>query len=135
VYGRNNSSEQQYDFDDIEKNKSGVRYYRLKVINKDDSYTFSVIRPVVFNGSIDWQVYPNPSAGIFNFIYQLNEGEKMIVKIYDVNGKMVKVFTPPVNGFVQKLSIDISSSRYAAGLYLLEAACGEKKQLFRVIKQ
>ncbi|MES1219226.1 MAG: T9SS type A sorting domain-containing protein, partial [Bacteroidota bacterium] len=135
VISQNNISQQQYDFTDIEKNKTGVRYYRLKIINKDGSSSYSAVRPVVFDSSIGWQVYPNPSNGVFNFVYQADEKEKMVVKVYDVNGKLVRRYDPPVNGFVQKLSIDIQSSKFAAGLYLLEASSGEKKQLFRVIKQ
>jgi len=135
VSSLNNPGEQHYQFNDLEKNKSGIRYYRLKIVNVNGTFSFSAVKPVIFDNDIEWQVYPNPSAGVFNLIYQLNENEKMTVKLYDVNGKLVKIYTPPVNGFVQKLSIDIQSSRYASGLYLIEAAAGEKKHLFRVFKQ
>ena len=72
----NSAKEQSYNFTDVENNKSGVRYYRLKIIDSDGSYTYSPIRPIVFNNEFTWQVYPNPSKGVFNLVYQLNEGEK-----------------------------------------------------------
>jgi len=135
VNSRNSSSEQQYEFTDAEKNKSGVRYYRLKVIDKDGKYFYSVIKPVFFDVDVNWQVYPNPSPGVFNFVYQASEGEKMTVKVYDVNAKLIKEITPVINGFVQKTTIDLQAARYTSGLYLIEVSAGEKKQLFRVIKQ
>jgi len=135
VISRNNTSQQQYQFTDDEKNKAGVRYYRLKIIDKDGKYRYSSVRPVVFDSEIKWQVYPNPSDGVFNFIYQVNDGEKMTVKVYDINARLIKEFSSVANGFVQKAAIDIQSARYAQGLYLIEASTGEKKQLFRVIKQ
>ena len=62
----NSTTEQQYQFTDIENNKSGIRYYRLKIIDNDGRFNYSAIRPVVFDDEINWQVYPNPSSGIFN---------------------------------------------------------------------
>lgn len=135
VMSRNSASRQEYEFTDGEKNKSGVRYYRLKMIDKDGKYTYSEVRPVAFDVDINWQVYPNPSGGLFNFIYQLNQGEKVNIKVYDINAKLIKEISNAADGFVQKQAIDLRSQRYAAGLYMIEAAAGEKKQVFRVVKQ
>ncbi|MEJ0105346.1 MAG: T9SS type A sorting domain-containing protein [Bacteroidota bacterium] len=92
---------------------------------------YSAVRPVVFDSEISWQVYPNPSGGLFNFVYQVNEGEKMTIKVYDVNARLVKEFSPVANGFVQKATIDIQPARYAPGLYLIEASDGEKKAIIQ----
>ncbi len=97
VSSHGNSSEQQhYNFTDIESNKSGVRYYRLKIIDNDGSFKYSAVRPVVFNDEISWQIYPNPSQGIFNLIYQANNGQNISIKVYDINGKSVLQY--PGNG-------------------------------------
>jgi hypothetical protein len=131
----NSAGEQRYHFTDTEFGKLGVRFYRLKIIDNDGRFTYSPIRPVVFNDEIKWQVYPNPSAGIFNFSYQANEGEQVQVKLYDLGGKMVQQQAVQASGFVQKLTIDLQDTRYPAGLYLLEATIGEMKQAFRLMKQ
>jgi hypothetical protein len=130
----NSNSEQQYNFVDVENNKSGVRYYRLKIIDADGSFRYSAIRPVVFTDDIAWQVYPNPSAGIFNLICQANDGETMKVKVYDVAGRIVYQTSQTGNGFMQKISIDLGAGAFASGLYLLEAETGESKQSFRIFK-
>lgn len=131
----NSTTEQQYSFTDLENNKSGVRYYRLKIIENDGSFKYSAIRPVVFNEEISWQVFPNPSSGIFNLTYQASDGEPMTVKVYDVTGKTVKEYHLIANGFVQKLSIDIHEPGFANGLYLLDVKAGNRKQSFKLIRQ
>jgi hypothetical protein len=131
----NSTSEQHYSFTDIESNKSGVRYYRLKIVDLDGRFSYSAVRPVVFNDEVKWQVYPNPSKGMFNLVYQINEGENMIVKLYDVMGKVVYQAKFAASGFVQKHNIDLQSVKFAPGLYLLETGTGEKKQVFRLMKQ
>jgi putative heme degradation protein len=119
----------------MENNKSGVRYYRLKIIDNDGHFNYSAIRPVVFNEEISWQVFPNPSSGIFNLTYQAADGEAITVKLYDVTGKTVKQFNVTANGFVQKLNIDLHETVYANGLYLLDVKAGDRRQSFRLVKQ
>ena len=86
----NSNAERTYSFTDNEPVKTGVRYYRLKIVDKDNTFVYSPVRPVIFNDDIQWQVYPNPSNGIYNFIYHLNQSETINLKVYDVNGKLVK---------------------------------------------
>ena len=45
----NSDREQRYQFADVEAGKSGVRYYRLRIIDNDGSVRYSAIRPLVFN--------------------------------------------------------------------------------------
>ena len=55
VRSQGNSNQQQsYEFMDIENGKTGVRYYRLKIIEADGSYTYSAVRPVQFNDEVQW---------------------------------------------------------------------------------
>jgi hypothetical protein len=131
----NSVLEQRYQFTDLEPGKSGVYYYRLKIVDNDGAFKFSPIRPVVFDEEIKWQVFPNPSSGIFNLAYQASDGEGITVKLYDVTGKTVKQYYLTANGFVQKLSIDLHEQGFANGLYLLEATAGNKRQSFRLVKQ
>lgn len=131
----NSTGEQRYNFTDVELNKTGVRYYRLKMIDMDGSFSYSPIRPVVFTSDIQWTLYPNPSAGIFNLVYQSDDGLPLSVKVYDVSGKMVKTYSVIGTGFQQKLIVDLQSSTIPSGLYMLEASSGEKKQFFKLLKQ
>ncbi|MCC7400618.1 MAG: S8 family serine peptidase [Chitinophagaceae bacterium] len=129
------SDQRYYSFTDGENNKSGVRYYRLKIIDNDGSFKYSLIRPVVFNEEISWQIYPNPSQGIFNLVYQAANGQNISIKIYDAAGKVVWNSSAVASGFVDKLEIDLHGENYASGLYLLQADDGVKKQALRLLKQ
>jgi len=131
----NSTQEQRYSFIDAEPVKTGTRYYRLKTIDNDNTVKYSAIRPVVFTTDIQWQVAPNPSAGLFYLSFQANRGELVTIKLYDMTGKIVRQYKVQADGFVQKQAIDLRESRFATGLYLLEANTGEQKQLFRLIKQ
>lgn len=131
----NSGAEQRYSFTDVEINKSGVRYYRLKIIEADGSFSYSAIRPVVFTNDVQWQVYPNPSAGVFNLTYQLADGESLTVRVYDATGKAIKQYSSNATGFLQKMVIDLQAGGVPSGLYMLEAEAGGKKQFFKLLKQ
>jgi len=131
----NSIIEQQYSFTDLEANKIGVRYYRLKIVDNDGRVSYSAVRPVLFSNNIVWQVYPNPSNGLFNFNYQANDGTAVLIKLYDINGRKVKQYPAVATGFEQKAVIDLRDAGFSAGLYLLEATAGDRKQSFRLLKQ
>lgn len=131
----NSTTEQHYQFTDAENNKQGVRYYRLKIVDQDGKFTYSSIRAVVFDEEIKWQVYPNPSSGIFNLVYQANEGESIILKIHDMNGKLIRQARLTANAFIQKSTIDLGGPQFASGMYLLEITTGDRKQMFRLLKK
>ncbi|MBS1920299.1 MAG: S8 family serine peptidase [Bacteroidetes bacterium] len=131
----NSNGQQQYNFADVESNKSGVRYYRLKIIDNDGSFKYSPIRPVVFNDEISWQVYPNPSDGIFNLIYQAAADQNVSVQVYDVNGKNILNSAAIATGFIDKLVIDLHGVQYAPGLYFVQTEINGKTQSFRLLKK
>jgi subtilase family protein/type IX secretion system substrate protein/CARDB protein len=125
---------QSYNFTDAESGKSGVRYYRLKIIYGDGSFSYSVIKPVVFSSEFEIQVYPNPSSGIFNFLYQQNEGEVLNIRIYNMAGQLVKQQQAIATGFVQKVIVDLQNPGFAGGVYLLSID-GNKRAAFKLVKK
>ncbi len=131
----NTTTEKYYSFMDQEADKTGVRYYRLRIIDRDGKVSYSPIRPVVFSNDIIWHVYPNPSEGLFQFNFQANEGTLVQLKIYDPAGRMVKQTQAVATGFEQKIHIDLQDASYSSGLYLLEASAGDQQRSFRIIKQ
>ncbi len=132
--GGNSTTEQHYSFIDQEPFKTGVRYYRLKMLDLDGSFKYSPVRPVVFSRDINWQVYPNPSDGKFSLAYQCDPGEQVIIRLFNSDGKTVKQFELNGTGFPENIEIDISSASYSKGLYLLEVSAESSKQVFRLIK-
>jgi hypothetical protein len=131
----NSNSAQHYSFVDVEANKYGVRYYRLKIIDIDGTFTYSEVRSVVFDDEIKWKVYPNPSSGLFEVVIQAADGDDVMIKVHDLNGRLVREIKLKATAFVQKIMVDLEGSKYSAGMYLLEVSAGQRKQVFRVIKK
>ncbi|MGZ3895448.1 MAG: S8 family serine peptidase [Flavisolibacter sp.] len=123
-----------YQFADNEADKFGPQYYRLKIINQDGSFSYSAIRSVLFDEAVLWQVYPNPSTGKFQLVYQLNNGEKMQATLHDATGRLVWENSQLANGFPQKFSINISNSNYPPGVYLLHLQGPGTQRVFRLTK-
>lgn len=134
VASLNSPNGARYSFTDKENNKSGIRYYRLKMVDQDGRSSYSAIRPVVFDEEISWQVYPNPSKGIFHLVCQADAGADIDIRIHDINGRQVSRIQQKASGFVQKIEVDLSGTEYAQGIYLLEAWAGGKQNTFRLIK-
>ena len=59
-------------------------------------------------------IYPNPTTGIVSIRLADNELSNAIVKVYDMNGKLVNLVPTMSN---DKLTLDLSSLR--SGLYLI----------------
>ncbi|MFN4313064.1 MAG: S8 family serine peptidase [Chitinophagaceae bacterium] len=122
-----------YDLMDSEPGKTGVRYYRIRMVGLDGSVTYSDVKAVMISAEIEWQLYPNPSSGSTWVMYQLNEGEKWQATIYDLQGRRVlrREFTG--SGFVQKLEWNLSS--LAPGLYLVEMSGPGVKKTVKLVRQ
>ncbi len=131
----NSAQPQNYNFSDNEANKSGVRYYRLKVIHNEGVYSYSSIKPIVFDNSLVGEVYPNPSNGIFNLAFQAAAGEKIMAKLYDAKGRELRTIETIATGNDQKFIMDISDERIPAGVYMVRVNLGTIIKSFRVIKQ
>ena len=131
----NSTQQQQYNFTDIENGKSGVRYYRLKIVGVDGSVQYPVVRPVIFNDELTRRIYPNPSTGIFNLEFQEENGVELNMKMYDANGKLIYLNKTSATGFVQKLILDFNGPKYASGIYLIKLETSGKNQFFKIIKQ
>jgi len=124
----------QYSFTDYENDKSDIRYYRLKMIDLDQTFQYSRAVSVIMDTQTAFQVYPNPSKDIFNIVYQANAGEEVQVHVMDLTGRYTLKNNLPANGSVQKYQVDLGLSQFAPGLYLIEIVVGKRKEVFRVVK-
>ncbi|HEX6846044.1 MAG TPA: T9SS type A sorting domain-containing protein, partial [Chitinophagaceae bacterium] len=130
----NSNAERTYSFTDDGTGKQAIRYYRLKIVYKNNTFFYSPVRPVVFDDDIEWKVFPNPSNGEYKFLYNLEQNETMYVKIYDAHGRLVKEMKLNGNGYVERATIDLKSVKYPPGVYLLSAETAENKFQIKLIK-
>jgi hypothetical protein len=136
VTGQGNlTAGQKYSFIDQEPAKSDVRYYRLKMLDTDSTFQYSRVKPVVFDEQIEWSIYPNPSTGVFQVLYQADPSSEVVMKMFDLNGRLFRQSAVTATGFSQKHKIDLSTVEYPRGIYLLEVTTGKDKQVFKLLKE
>jgi hypothetical protein len=99
-----------YNFTDIEP-LDGENLYRLKMIDRDGTFTYSRIESLMFEG-LTASFYPNPVAE--KLLISTNEFSKVtIVQIFDANGRTVyKSSATP--------SAEINVQNLASGLYVVQ---------------
>lgn len=85
------ATNQQNIFNFIDENPvSGTNYYRLKIIDNDDSFVYSPIQNALFV-SKTWSIFPNPAKGDFLTVICKNNSSTDI-KIVDTFGKEVVIY-------------------------------------------
>ncbi|GGN12233.1 hypothetical protein GCM10010967_55300 [Dyadobacter beijingensis] len=133
IQGQGGNGTRPYSFTDGPLRPHGTRYYRLKMVDSDGSVAYSSIRSVAFVQDPQWQVFPNPSKGIFRIDTGNMLNGPVQVKVFDLNGKLCKKleFKQMTNG----LEVDLSSPDLALGLYLIKVSSKEREQQFKVVKE
>ncbi len=124
--------------------KNNYRFYALttdNVSNIENSVpefaelnTFLVSAEIIsdFNSSI--KLYPNPSIGIINIDYFVENQSQVEFKLYTISGKLIK--TTGVKGCntgYQNEKIDISS--FKEGVYFVDVILDERSNVYKVVKK
>lgn len=69
-------------------------YYRLKMVDKDGSFTYSPVRVLSNNGS-SFSIYPNPASEYFNVDFSATEIGPQTITLTDVHGRQLLQATLP----------------------------------------
>ena len=78
-----------YEFMDRQPKKAGNRYYRLKQVDTDGTYSYSPIRMVSFPSGVQVEVYPNPFCSILKLHYQSSTAKELTIQLVDSQGRIV----------------------------------------------
>jgi hypothetical protein len=69
----------------------GINYYRLKIVDVNGRAQYSSVRVVVFGKSVQQLiVFPNPAKNKTTLLLDDNDGQKLLVRLVDGAGRMVK---------------------------------------------
>lgn len=127
VAAKNATGTHNYAFND-EKPSLGVNYYRLKMIDKDGSYTFSKIEKVLIGDKNEITVFPNPVKDILTVTYNANTNGT--ISIRNLEGKNVAQLKTSNAGFSA-----INVNNLVPGIYYAVIESGTEKQVIKFVKQ
>ncbi|GEO09694.1 alpha-amylase family glycosyl hydrolase [Segetibacter aerophilus] len=125
-----NSSDAQITYSYVDSDPAATKskkkiYYRLKMSNKDGSFSYSTV--AVINASSSgtaFSMYPNPAKGSQVYL-SLDEvlSSAIHFKIEDSAGKLYKSYTQPLN---DNKTIPVDIKNLSSGVYILTAETGGK---------
>jgi hypothetical protein len=129
IKGQNSSQLNSYSFSDVDV-KTGVNYYRLKIINNDGSVKYSNTIVISNRQSLQTTVFPNPVISNVT----INHGKAFagaVLRVFTIDGKLVRT-TPVQIGAVQTT---LSASQLLKGNYLLIYENNGEKSSVQFTKQ
>jgi hypothetical protein len=116
VEAKGNSSLQiNYSFKDAQP-LAGANYYRLVLVDLDNSYTYSEVKVMQISAISKISFFPNPARDFVNVSLGGSMGNRITVMLVSVSGQVMqekKAVTGP--GAVVSFPVD----RIAAGMYIL----------------
>jgi len=121
--GINSNTQQQYEFTDTEKYKSGTRYYRLKQLDFDGTYSYYGPKAVKFDNLVTPSLlaYPNPATnGTFALVAQAANAEVMQLDIKNAAGQSVYSSQEQLNKGENHLNIHLPAGQ-KPGVYTVLA--------------
>jgi hypothetical protein len=108
---------------------AGANYYRLKMVDKDQSYAYSKIRELSFEQSFQVSLYPNPAVEKVQI--NMDHWENIAaVKLLNAQG------TTLFETHKKPLSEEINMKDFPAGLYVVQLLLNDgSTEAVKVIKQ
>ncbi len=128
----NTTIAQQYNYNDINP-KSGLNYYRLKIVDLDGSFEYSHIEVVKFESAPSIQLFPNPVKDVIHLKTNHLNSEENLIEIFDRTGKLLfmnvlKFEDGGLNLEVDKINISEN------GTYFLRITGKTENQVLKFIK-
>ena len=113
----NSTTVRNYAFTDNNPLK-GINYYRLRMIDLDNTSKLSAVRSVRNDGTADIAIYPNPVKDKLNVTINAENADVAQITINDINGRIIytanKVITQGEN------IIPVVVNNAASGTYMIK---------------
>lgn len=106
----------------------GVNYYRLKMVDIDGRYVNSDVKSVTFSSSFSVSISPNPASSFINVTLNGNNNASRII-VSDLNGRVL------YNQTTTAPKLQINSSSFAKGMYIIKVINGTEVDISKVIVQ
>lgn len=102
-----------YQFMDNNIKENGIYYYRLKMMDLDDSFEYSPIRNLIYDAQFDVSIFPNPANQYIEAQFP-ESSVGIILEVFNMDGKVI---------YRQELKNEnqthIDSSNWTNGMYVI----------------
>jgi hypothetical protein len=136
VFINNRVGAESYTFTD-KQDLDAVTYYKLKIINKDKSVSYSnviILKSATDKGAKGLTILKNPVESTLTFTYSAATATQSNVTIYNASG--VKVYSSRISSQKGTNSVSLNlDSHMAAGTYILEVANGTDRMVTKLLKK
>ena len=120
----NSSTVRNYGFTDVAPVK-GINYYRLRIVDLDNSSKYSVIKNVKNLGTIDFTFAPNPVLQSMKLMLDVEKADKGSITITDMSGK------PVYNSFINVVPgnniLTIETGSFSQGTYIITVQTSDER--------
>ncbi|MFM2359256.1 MAG: hypothetical protein RLY16_1249, partial [Bacteroidota bacterium] len=96
----------------------GFNYYRLRLVDRDNSARYSTVKNVRNEGSADVAIYPNPVNNAMQLNIAADKSDRATVQIFDLSGKMVYSQASSINEGLNYFNIN--TSKLNNGAYVIK---------------
>ncbi len=107
----------------------GINYYRLKQVDKDARYNYSVTRTALFNAKYAVEVAPNPAKDVVNIYLAKTNSQPATIQLLNASGKIV------YNTISKQLHVQINTGSMGKGLYFVKVIAADEVTVIRVLIQ
>jgi hypothetical protein len=136
VFINNKVGAESYNFTD-KQDLDAVTYYKLKVVNKDKSVTYSnviILKNATGKNAAGISILKNPVESTLTFTYTAASATQSNVAIYSASG--VKVYSSRLSSQKGINAVSLSlDSHMVAGTYILEVTNGAERMVTKLLKK
>ena len=127
----NSSTERNYTYIDAAPVK-GFNYYRLRIVDLDNTFKYSIVRTVKNLGAADFSFAPNPVQQQMKIKLDADKSDKGFISITDMSGR--QVYSSKINIQEGSNTIYVEAGKFAPGSYIIKVQLTNDKLIQRFNK-
>lgn len=129
----NGKTSNTYSLGKVGLNASSVTYFRIKQVDKDNKFVYSVVRSIKPTGKNSGvSVYPNPVKDVVKVTLELEKSAPVNIVVSNPLGQVVE--NQKFNGTQGINVLPVNLSKYANGNYTLKVIANGKTDVVPVVK-